>query len=327
MKKVLVDSDTGLDDAMGIVHGLLSDDIEIIAITSVFGNAEMVDCAYHAIEIVDLMSKSVPVIKGASAPLIAGCGPAPQVHGRYARGPLGKLDLDARVTPGYAAVCILEQIRRYGSDLVIVAMGRLTNLALAMRLDPDLMRRVGHIYWMGGAIAVSGNTSSVAEANADGDPEAAKIVCTSNLPLTILPLDVTMTALILEADIERLKAVRHPGVQHLVRIVPYYIDFYESILGTRACAAHCGLLLALAMDPSLITRSHRLPVDVEVGGSLTRSQLVVDRRKLRRLDEPDTSMQDGARVVFEADVGRYRTMFMDALLGADRQLATAGLES
>lgn len=318
MKKVLIDSDTGLDDAMAFVHGLLSDEIEIIGVTSVFGNGEMIDCAYHAIEIIDLMGKSVPVVKGISEPLIGGCGPAPQVHGKYSRGPLGKLDLEARITPGYAPIFILDQIRTYGDELVIVAMGRLTNLAVATRLDPDLMRKVGQIYWIGGAISVSGNTSPVAEANADGDPEAAKIVCTSNLPLTILTLDVTMHALISQDDIDRLKRVRHPGVQHLVKIIPYYLDFYESILGERVCAGHCGLLLALVIDPTLITKTHRLNVDVELNGRLTRSQLVADRRKLRKLTEPDTSKDEGVTVIMQADVARYHTMFMDALLGADR---------
>lgn len=319
MKKVLIDSDTGLDDAMAFVHGMLSDEIEIVGVTSVFGNGEMVDCAYHAIEIINLMGKRVPVIKGASVPLIAGCGPAPHVHGTYARGSLSKLDLEAQVAPGYGPVFMLDQIRKYGDELTIVAMGRATNLAIAVRLDPDLMREVGQIYWMGGAISVSGNTSPVAEANAHGDPEAAKILCTSGLPLTILPLDVTMSARIYQEDVERMRAVQHPGVQHLVKVLPYYLDFYETVYGIRACSGHCGLLLALVMDPSLITKAHNLQVDVETQGELTRSMLVVDRRKLRALTEPDTSKDQGTRVIFEADTDRYHAMFMDAILNADRK--------
>lgn len=317
MQKVLIDSDTGLDDAMALVHGFLSDEIEIIGITSVFGNGEMVDCAYHALEIINIMGKSVPVIKGAGEPLIGGCGAASHVHGTYARGPLGKLDLEDQITPGYAPVWMLEQIQRYGEELTIVAMGRLTNLALAARIDPDLMRKVGHIYWMGGSVEVAGNTGVLAEANAHGDPEAAKIVCTSNLPLTILPLDATMSALITDADVEAMKAVQHPGVQYLTEIVPYYIDFYETMLGTRECVAHCGLLLALVMDPSLITKAYHLPADVEVHGELTRAQLVVDRRSLWNINQ-DSSSQHGVRIVMETDVARYHAMFMGALLGADR---------
>lgn len=322
-KKVLIDSDTGLDDAMALVHAMLSDEIEIVGITSVFGNGEMVDCAYHAVEIATLMGKRIPVVKGASEPLVAGCGPAAHVHGTYARGPLGRLDLEAQIAPGYAANFILEQIGKYGTELTIVAMGRATNLALAARLDLELMRKVGHIYWMGGAVSASGNTSPVAEANVDGDPEAAKILCTSNLPLTILPLDVTMDALVFEEDIEKMKAIEHPGVQHLVKVVPYYIDFYETIYGIRACAGHCGLLIALVIDPTLITQAHKLRVDVETRGDLTRAMLVVDRRKLRALTGPDTSRDEGVRVIFRADNERYRAMFMDAILGADKKREAA----
>lgn len=78
-----------------------------------FGNGEMVDCAYHAVEIATLMGKRIPVVKGASEPLVAGCGPAAHVHGTYARGPLGRLDLEAQIAPGYAANFILEQIDRW----------------------------------------------------------------------------------------------------------------------------------------------------------------------------------------------------------------------
>ncbi|TCR73360.1 nucleoside hydrolase [Rhizobium sp. BK376] len=317
-KKVLIDSDTGLDDAMAFVHGMLSDDIEIIGVTSAFGNAEMIDCAYHALEIIELMGKKIPVVKGATDPLISGCGPAAHVHGQYGRGPLGKQDRESEITPGYAAIWMLEQIRKYGDELTIVAMGRLTNIAIATRIDPELMRMVGQIYWLGGAITASGNTSPVAEANVDGDAEAAKIVCTSKLPLTILTLDVSMNARISDEDVEKMKSVRHPGVQHLVKVLPYYIDYYETIYGIRACAGHVGLLLALVMDPTLIKKVHHLPVDVETKGELTRSMLVVDRRKLRALSEPDTSKDGGARIVVDADTDRYHEMFMNALMSADK---------
>ncbi|WP_296071444.1 nucleoside hydrolase [uncultured Agrobacterium sp.] len=315
--KFLIDSDTGLDDAMGFVHAMLLPQVEIVGITSVFGNAEMIDCAYHALEIVDLMGRQIPVVPGAREPLVAGCGPAPQVHGAFGRGPLGKLDLHDRLGEGYAANFILDQIRAHGAGLTIVAMGRLTNIALAYKLDPELMRSVGAIYWMGGAIAVSGNTTPVAEANLDGDPEAARIICMSDLPLVILPLDVTMDARITADDVTAMGDVANPGVQHLTKILPYYLDFYESILGVRECAGHCGLLIAMAIDPSLILSSHRLPVAVETGGEFTRSMLVVDRRKLRSVVAHE-GYETGVSVVLKADTVRYHDQFMQAMLSAGR---------
>lgn len=194
-------------------------------------------------------------------------------------------------------------------------MGRLTNLALAYRLAPELMRKAGSILWMGGAFSLSGNTSPVAEANLDGDPEAARIICMSGLPLTILPLDVTMEARITGDDVEKMRSVNHPGVQHLVRVVPYYLDFYQSILGVRECAGHCGLLLSIAVDPTLVTQTYRLPVSVETNGEFTRGMLVVDRRDLRSLTNREAGVH-GVNVIFKADTERYHSTFMDAILSA-----------
>lgn len=318
MKKVLIDSDTGLDDAMAFVHGMLMPEIDIVGVTSGHGNAATDDCAYHAIELIELMGKDIPVVRGASAPLISGWGAAPEVHGPYGRGPLGKLDYAHKVTPGYGPVFMLEQIRRYGSDLTIVAMGRLTNLALAYCLDPELMKTVGSIMWLGGVHSASGNTSAVGEANLEGDPEAARIVLRPELPVTIVTLDVSMAARISEADLQSLRDVRHPGVQHLLKVLPFYLDFYESILGVRECSGHVGLLLAMVAHPSLVLQTHTLPVHVETAGEFTRGMLVVDRRTLRSETDPQDT-DDGLRIVWKADTARYHRLFMEALLGADRR--------
>lgn len=312
--KLHIDSDTGLDDAMALVHGFLDPRFDIVSITTVFGNSSVEHCTQHALEIVDYMGSDVPVVAGAPEPLISGCGPAPHVHGEFGRGGLGPAT-PREQTPGLGAVFILDQVRKHGKDLAIVAMGRLTNLALAFRLDPLTMRQVGHIYWMGGVFSAPGNTSPVAEANLDGDPEAGKIIVQSGLPLTILPLDVTMGTRVTAEDVHAMAAVEHPGVQHLSRVLPYYLDFYESILGIPEAAAHCGLLLAIAADESLILEAHHLPVDVELAGALTRGMSVIDRRALRSISPEHAA--DGVRVIFHADADRYHREFMDSILNAD----------
>ncbi len=313
MNRILIDSDTGLDDALGLVHELPKHSDEIIGITTVFGNASVEDCTAHALELVELTGVDIPVVQGAPEPFISGCGPAPQVHGAHGRGPLPAATPTRTAQPGYAAVHILEQAAKYGSDLVIVAMGRLTNLALAYRLDPTLMHSIGRIYWMGGAVSVSGNSSAVAEANVDGDPEAAAIICTSELPLTILPLDVTMDVRFTEQDMRSLRRSNHPAITHLQAVIPYYLDFYESILGAREGSMHCGLLLSIALDPTLITEQHTLAVGVETAGSLTRGMLVVDRREMRRLDHQTTADRSKVSVVYAVDAQRYKTMLLDDL--------------
>ncbi|NNN33860.1 nucleoside hydrolase [Streptomyces sp. S3(2020)] len=120
-------------------------------------------------------------------------------------------------------------------------MGRLTNIALACALDPALMRTVGQVLWTGGAI------------------------------------DVRLT----ETELEQQRHNAHPAVRQACAVTPYYMDFYESILGVRECAMHCGLLLGLAMDPTLVREARHLPVAVELGGKHTRGMMVVDRRTAR----------------------------------------------
>lgn len=313
MKRILIDSDTGLDDALGLVHGLPKHGDEIIGITTVFGNASVEDCTAHALELVELTGTDVPVVQGAPEPLISGCGPAPQVHGAHGRGPLPAAAPTRTAQPGYAAVHILEQAGKYGSDLVIVAMGRLTNVALAYRLDPTLMHSIGRIYWMGGAVSVSGNTSAVAEANVDGDPEAAAIICASELPLTILPLDVTMDVRFTEQDMRSLDRSNHPAITHLHAVIPYYLDFYESILGVREGSMHCGLLLGIALDPTLITEQHALSVGVETVGTLTRGMFVVDRREMRRINYKSAANTSKVSVVYAVDAQRYKSTLMTDL--------------
>lgn len=310
--KLHIDSDTGLDDAMALVHGMLDQDMEIVSITTVHGNGGVDDCTAHALELTELMGANTPVVQGAAGPIIDGCGPAPQVHGKFARGGLPPASVSRRKTEGYAANYLIDQARRYGHDLTIVAMGRLTNLALAYLLDPAVMNSIRQIYWTGGSISVPGNVRAVTEANLDGDPEAARVLFNSGAPLTILPLDVTMRALVTAEDVARMATSRIPGVLHLSRILPYYLDFYESILGVRAAAAHCGLLLSIAADETLIAKSHRLPVDVELGGNFTRGMLVVDRRSLRA-DTPTEQPGTRTRVIFDADVDRYLSEFRAAL--------------
>lgn len=322
MKHVLIDSDTGLDDALGLIHELPRHRERIVGITTVFGNAPVDDCTLHALEIVELLGVDVPVIKGASHPFGQGCGPAPQVHGLHGRGALPAASPARAPAPGYAANYILEQVAEKGGDLAIVAMGRLTNIALAFLLDPELMKRVGRIYWMGGAIAVSGNVSAIAEANVAGDPDAAAIVCASGLPITILPLDVTMNVRISEADLRSLDGSQHPAIQHLLSITPYYLDFYESILGVREAALHCGLLLSIALDETLITEEHALEVAIDTSPGVARGAMIADRRGLRTLrdasGDADVADTGKPRVIFGVNEQRYYDQFIADLQAMDR---------
>lgn len=314
-RAVVIDSDTGVDDVWGIIQLVLDPTVDVIAVTTVFGNSDVDSCTGNALELIELCGADVPVHRGASEPFVDGCGPAPHVHGPTGRGGLGPAAPSTRPAPGTAAVRLAELAADRGNDLTIVAMCRLTNIALACMLAPEALRGIGGVLWMGGAIAVSGNTSQVAEANLHGDPEALQIILDRGVPLTILPLDVTMDVRIGDDDLrELLRGDPHPVVRHACAVMPYYLDFYESVLGVREAAMHCGLLAGIALDPTLVTEAHRISVAVELAGGHTRGMLVVDRRAHRRLAGLDHAGPDELPlVVFGVDGERYKEQLFAAL--------------
>ncbi|MFE2043377.1 nucleoside hydrolase [Streptomyces sp. NPDC059477] len=312
---LVVDTDTGIDDAMALVHALL-DNAPIELITTVHGNSDVDSCTRNALELLELTQTDIPVARGAQGPIIQGCGAAPQIHGIEGRGSLPAPVLRTRPVPGHAVQRILEMVASNPSEVTIVAMGRLTNVALACLLEPQTMKSVRKVVWMGGAVSVSGNTSPVAEANLDGDPEALRIVLAHGVPLTILPLDVTMDVRLTQDDLNSLAASAHRAVVHLTRLVPFYLDAYEAILGVRECALHCGLLMGIVMDPSLVTASTRLPVTVELQGEHTRGMLVVDRREARGVRTPAVPSDiHTPEIITGVDGQKYKAQFLAALLG------------
>lgn len=209
-RKVVIDCDPGIDDAMALILALEYTELDILGITTVFGNSAIEQATENTLRIVELAQRDIPVYKGAAQPLVVPLRPPPDfVHGKDGLGNTGQQKSALQVEEKSAATFIVEIINTYPNEVTLLAVGRLTNLAKALLIDPGVAEKVKEVVLMGGALYVSGNVTPVAEANIFGDPHAADLVFRAGWPLTMIGLDVTtklvMTDKILQAVQEKNK--------------------------------------------------------------------------------------------------------------------------
>ncbi len=312
MVPVLIDSDTGVDDALGLVHVLATYD-HIVGITTVWGNGTLADCTRHALIITEQLGSDVPVVPGAARPLVGDPYYVPHIHGQRATGGADLPDPTRRASNEPYLEFIRRLAHEYSGELVIAAVGPLTNLGLAFATYPELASHVRRVVWMGGAVERSGNDAPTGEANAIRDPEAAEIVMASGVEVWMLPLDVTDFVCLQRDELDRIAKVDTPGARHLAAVVPLYLDFYESVLGVPEAAMHSGLAMSIAIDPSLVTDLRRLEIHVELDGRRTRGMTVVDRRPIRGRPHTWREADVATHWIRSVDVGRYRADHLAAV--------------
>ena len=201
MSLLILDTDPGVDDALALLYLRARPDLKLLAITTVFGNADVETTTRNALWLRARLNLPSPVYRGAAEPLTRPRGPSPtHVHGENG---LGDLDLSgvplSPADSGAAHDRIIDLVRARPGEVTIVAIGPLTNLALALRAAPDIASLVAGVTIMGGAFA-AGNVTPFAEANIHNDPEAAAEVLAAPWPVTLVPLDATMSCVLTNAD-------------------------------------------------------------------------------------------------------------------------------
>jgi purine nucleosidase len=308
-RKVIIDTDTGIDDAMGVVYGLLAPELDVLAITTIFGNVDVGKTTRNSAVILEILGRTeVPLAKGAAKGLLGIPHYNPEVHGDDG---VGNADFDEpSLTPisKHAAELIIELVHQHPGEVTLVGLGPLTNFALAAALDPDLPDLVERVVWMGGAVGVPGNVTPVTEADAAHDPEAVAIVLDARWPVTIVGLDVTDNTLLRGDDLKALQASDSPAARYVARIVPFYMDFYSPLLGEYACAMHSPLTVAVTAHPELIARSIDVPMTVELTGTHTRGMTVADRRPGQ--DSDARPWMNARSVHYPTDVDRQRFLML-----------------
>lgn len=327
---LILDVDTGVDDALAILYALGSPEVDLVACTTVMGNVTVERSTTNTAAVLELAGRSdVEVAAGAARPLVQDHEPFPVVHGPDG---LGEADLPppaAAPSDRSAARAIAETVRQRPGEVLLVATGPLTNVAIAIGEEPRLMEMLGGFALMGGAYDRSGNATPAAEANIWVDPEAAAAVfrAFAGAPEPALPrcvgLDVTEDAVLSRAQLGDIcaPAPASPLARFLQEAVPFYIDFYARTRGLDGACMHDPLALAAAIDPTLCTWE-TTRVEVETDGRWTRGETVTDRDGIRRSPWPvGWEEDDNAVVALELDEPAFTGRFVDRLRALVEELA------
>lgn len=250
--KIILDTDPGIDDAMAIFFAFQHPEIDVLGLTTVFGNVPVDMAAKNAITLCDLAKQSIPVCKGVARPWV---GPestyAHFVHGDDGFGNIDYPAAKGEPDPRSSAQFIVDMARQYPGEITLVAIGPLGNLALALRLEPDLPKLIKGVSIMGGAAFVGGNVTPVAEANIWNDAYAAEIVFAADWELTMFGLDVTYACPFSPDFLTQLKSV-NPSLGGFVHdAAQFYTKFYSQNEEQDVCYFHDAMPLAHLIEPSL----------------------------------------------------------------------------
>ncbi|GAC13194.1 nucleoside hydrolase [Aliiglaciecola lipolytica] len=257
--KIILDTDPGIDDAMAIFFAFQSPDIDVLGLTTVYGNVPVSMSAQNALTLCELAKQDIPVTKGVGMPWVGPeSGYAHFVHGDDGFGNINFPVSDRKLDPRSSAQFIVDTARQHPGEVTIVAIGPLGNLALALRLEPELPKLVKGVVIMGGAAFVKGNVTPVAEANIWNDAHAAEIVFAADWDLKMFGLDVTNDVPFTLDFLDELES-KNPKLGGFVKeSSQFYVDFYSQGRDDRVCFFHDAMPLAYLIDPSLfeLTRGH-----------------------------------------------------------------------
>ena len=315
---LLIDVDTGIDDAFGLLYALGSEQADLIGVSTVAGNVALPQVTLNTRAVLALAGRAdIPVHPGAAAPLLHIPADASLVHGASGLG-LAKLaePPPPAAPPLHAVDAILAAAEAHAGELILCATGPLTNIALALKRAPELALKLKRFVLMGGAFKTAGNVTAAAEFNIWHDPDAARIVfrafaAEGAAPLIAVGLDVTQRTLFGPADLATLarRLDRAPRGAALVRFLAdasrYYFELMAKWDRPAALAMHDPLAVAVALDPGFVT-TERLFVDVETVGQLTRGMTVADMR-------PNPPSRANADVALAVDAPRFLAAFADAI--------------
>ena len=315
---VYLDVDTGVDDALAILLAIKHPALEVRGITTVVGNVDLEQVTRNTLQVLEVAdAHDVPVVSGASRPLVAPAHSSAAVHGADGLGN-PQLPLPSRQPAGDDAVAFLrDELLAATEPVSLIALAPLTNIALLFQTAPEVKSKIRKIALMGGAVEV-GNASPVAEFNIFHDPEAADIVFNSGVPTLMYGLDVFRRVCFTKEEVARYFASQEqlassPYPETASALAAHIFYFMMRNFGRSAVPIGDAGCVASLIDPAGLT-TERLPVYVETGGRYARGQTIVDRRPIDMLDRRAEEMVDPhIDVALDIDEDFYRQLFREAV--------------
>ena len=291
--RLVIDCDPGIDDAIALLLAVASPELSLEAVTAVGGNNGLDRTAPNALRVLELAGRpDIPVSAGAARPLVWPLEQrATAVHGADGLGDAGLGD-PASSLDGRHAADVLGAL----DGVTLVAIGPLTNVALALARRPDAVHGIRRLVWMGGAFS-GGNVTPAAEFNAWWDPEAAARVLQAGLELVIVPLDATKDATVGPAEIARL-------APEAAAMLSYYLRFYHGAYGVEECRLHDPLAVAVLLDESIVDLVDAR-VEIDCTRDVSRGATLADRRGV--------TGPANARIAVAADTERFRALIAGRL--------------
>jgi len=278
----LIDTDAGSDDAVAVLMALRHSDVDVRAITVVAGNVPLKQGVVNSLYFTELCADDAPVYAGADRPLLREYLSADWFHGVDGLGDWGDRYQPRHTTASekHAVDAIVETVRDT-PDIVLVTLGPLTNIALALRKAPDIAGLISRCVIMGGAACTNGNVTPAAEYNIWCDPEAARIVFRSGLPIEMVGWEFSQGEFVLSLDdIETVRGIGTPFSDFSIDCNIKGMKGYEIQTGEIGISLPDGVAMAVAIDPSICSSKSRHYVDVECDSELTRGMTVVDKLNL-----------------------------------------------
>jgi len=312
MTRIMIDCDPGHDDMMAIMLASASDQIDLLGVTTVAGNQTGDKTFENTLKILTLINEEIPVARGADKPLLRDLVTAPQFHGQSG------LDGVELPEPGIKALdidavdFIINMLEESIEKITLVPTGPLTNIAMVLLKKPEIKHKIERIVLMGGGMHDS-NVTPVAEFNIYVDPEAAKIVFESGVPITMVGLDVTNRALMSFEEIDAIVADNGAISSKVGPLLKFFANANKKIFSLNGAPIHDALAVAAVIDPSVIGTKF-LNVQVEVSSELTRGTTVVDIHSV-------TGRSSNVDVALEVDTPKFVRFMLNSINTLDKKFA------
>lgn len=274
--KVLMDVDTGIDDALALLLAVQSPEIELIGCTTVAGNVTVEETTRNTLGVLQVAGRSdIPIARGAARPLTRRLTTATHFHGPQGLGRVELPEPTAQPMEKLAPKFLIDMANQHAGELTVIAVGPLTNLAMALLLDPDFGRKLKKLVIMGGVVRSQGNITPVAEANFYNDPEAAQAVMHCGAEIVLVGLDVTHQAVLTWGALAPLdEPQQRESLPPPARLALELLRFYTQPYGpTGGANLHDPLAVGVVVRPALV-QTERMQIEVETQGKLTRGQSV-----------------------------------------------------